>query len=81
MSTVLFDAPGPRARRRYRIIAVVFGVLVLAALWWAYDKLHTEGVLTADVANDVLQKQPQGRCDRDRSGPDLRPGVRCRPVE
>lgn len=55
MSTVLFDTPGPRARRRHRIIAVVFGLVVLAVCYWAYAKLHEEGVLTADVANDVLQ--------------------------
>lgn len=57
MSTVLFDAPGPRARRRYRIIAVVFGVLVAAGLYWCYVKLHDSGVLTAEVGNDVLQNR------------------------
>jgi glutamate transport system permease protein len=35
MSTVLYDVPGPKARRRARIIGVVVAVVVLAALVWA----------------------------------------------
>src|SRR3712207_5494762 len=35
MSTsVLYDAPGPRARRRARLISVVSLVLIVAALGW-----------------------------------------------
>ena len=57
MSTVLFDTPGPRARRRHRIIAAIFGAIVIAVLYWALRKLHNEGVLTTEVANDVLQNR------------------------
>jgi glutamate transport system permease protein len=34
MSTVLYDVPGPKARRRARIVGVVIAVVVLAALAW-----------------------------------------------
>ena len=48
MSSVLFDTPGPRAARRYRLIAVatVVGVIiVIAAVFW---KLWTEDQLTSE---------------------------------
>lgn len=42
-ATVLFDAPGPRARRRNTIVGVV-GVLLLAAgAWWIYHKFDETG--------------------------------------
>jgi glutamate transport system permease protein len=34
MSTVLYEVPGPRARRTARIVGVVIAVVVLAALTW-----------------------------------------------
>jgi glutamate transport system permease protein len=36
--TVLYDHPGPRARARNAILTVVFGVLIVALLWWIYTK-------------------------------------------
>jgi glutamate transport system permease protein len=45
--TVLFDAPGPRAVRRYRIIAGVGGVLSLAVVAWVLVKLGEKGNLSA----------------------------------
>jgi glutamate transport system permease protein len=54
MSTVLFDAPGPKARRRQAISAVVVLVLLVALAIWALKKLNSEGVLTADVAEEVF---------------------------
>ncbi len=57
MSTILFDAPGPRARRRHRIYSAV-ALLVLAALVaLAVRKLVEEEVLTAQVFNDVFQNR------------------------
>ena len=34
--TVLYDHPGPRAKVRNAILTVVFGVLILALLYWVY---------------------------------------------
>lgn len=36
MSSVLYDAPGPRARRRNAILTVVFVVLLALLLWWLW---------------------------------------------
>jgi glutamate transport system permease protein len=41
-ATVLYDAPGPRARRRNVLIAVVFSVLVVAALSWIIIRLNNQ---------------------------------------
>lgn len=47
-STVLFDAPGPRARARHRALSVVT-VLAAALLVWAlYSRLSAKGQLTAE---------------------------------
>jgi glutamate transport system permease protein len=46
-SSVLFDAPGPRALIRNRIISVVTVVLTLLALWVVYSKFEAKGQLTA----------------------------------
>ncbi|GAB1693834.1 amino acid ABC transporter permease [Krasilnikovia sp. M28-CT-15] len=45
MSTdaVLYDHPGPRARVRNRILTVVFGVALLALLYWVYLRFDTKG--------------------------------------
>ena len=42
-TAVLFDVPGPRSRRRYRIYGVVAIVLVGLALWWLIDRLADTG--------------------------------------
>jgi glutamate transport system permease protein len=58
MSSVLFDNPGPRARARYRIIAIVSIVLFVLALAWALNRFYEKGnldpakwlpFLTADI--------------------------------
>ncbi|BDX32955.1 glutamate ABC transporter permease [Mycobacterium antarcticum] len=46
-ASVLFDAPGPRARVRNRIISAVTLVLVLVVAWVVYSRLQTKGQLTA----------------------------------
>jgi len=56
MSTVLFDAPGPKARRRHTIVAVVVVVLLAAVAVWVLKKLNSEGVLTTDVAEEVFSQ-------------------------
>jgi glutamate transport system permease protein len=40
---VLYDHPGPRARMRNRILTVVFGVGLLALLYWIYSKFDEKG--------------------------------------
>ncbi|MDT5316337.1 MAG: glutamate transport system permease protein [Mycobacterium sp.] len=46
-ASVLFDAPGPRARMRNRLITAVTLVLVLLAAWVVYSRLEDKGQLTA----------------------------------
>ncbi len=47
-TTVLFDAPGPKARARHRVTAVVGGLVLLAILGFALYKLGEKGNLAAD---------------------------------
>ncbi|WP_031103508.1 amino acid ABC transporter permease [Streptomyces sp. NRRL S-146] len=45
MSSVLYDAQGPRAKRRNVILTVVFLVAVAALLWWVIGTLKDKGQL------------------------------------
>lgn len=47
MTAVLFDAPGPRARVRNRVISVVTVALVAVAVWAVVARLADKGQLTA----------------------------------
>lgn len=42
---VLFDAPGPRARRRIAVISVVTVILIVAAIGWAIELFARSGQL------------------------------------
>ncbi|MEU7570715.1 amino acid ABC transporter permease [Micromonospora sp. NPDC049240] len=42
-SSVLYDHPGPRARIRNVALSVVFGVGLVALLWWVYAKFDQAG--------------------------------------
>jgi glutamate transport system permease protein len=46
-SSVLFDAPGPRARVRNRIVTVVTLIVTLMVLWVVYSRLQAKGQLDA----------------------------------
>jgi glutamate transport system permease protein len=47
--TVLYDAPGPRARRITTIVSIVVGVLLLvAAYWFVYRPLERRGELSME---------------------------------
>jgi glutamate transport system permease protein len=46
-SSVLFDAPGPRARVRNWVITAITVVLLLLMAWVVYKKLNSKGQLTA----------------------------------
>ncbi|MFE6628178.1 amino acid ABC transporter permease [Streptomyces rochei] len=45
MSSVLYDAPGPRAKRRNVVLTVVFLVALAALLWWVFGTLNDKGQL------------------------------------
>ncbi|RKN49198.1 amino acid ABC transporter permease [Micromonospora endolithica] len=42
-SSVLYDHPGPRAKIRNAVLSVVFGVGLIALLWWIYTKFDQAG--------------------------------------
>jgi glutamate transport system permease protein len=46
-ASVLFDAPGPRARVRNHVISAITVVVTLLVLWMVYSKLQEKGQLTA----------------------------------
>ncbi|MFD0317656.1 amino acid ABC transporter permease [Streptomyces flavalbus] len=45
MTSVLYDAPGPRAKRRNVIFSVVFFVLLALVLWWVWRVMDDKGQL------------------------------------
>ncbi|MGW1108890.1 amino acid ABC transporter permease [Streptomyces sp. NPDC002540] len=45
MSSVLYDAPGPRATRRNVAFTMVFVVLFALLLWWVWQNLYDKGQL------------------------------------
>ncbi|MFJ3209428.1 amino acid ABC transporter permease [Streptomyces flaveolus] len=45
MSSVLYDAQGPRAKRRNILFTVVFVVALAALLWWVFSTLDDKGQL------------------------------------
>jgi glutamate transport system permease protein len=55
MSSVLYDVPGPRARARNRVLAVVFGLVLLGLAWLVYDKFNAKGQWAADKWKPLVQ--------------------------
>ncbi|MGW3443412.1 amino acid ABC transporter permease [Streptomyces sp. NPDC001076] len=49
MSSVLYDAPGPRAKRRNVVLSVVFLLLLALAVWWVWQKMDDKGQLKWDL--------------------------------
>ncbi|MEV6173780.1 amino acid ABC transporter permease [Streptomyces sp. NPDC051954] len=45
MTSVLYDAPGPRAKRRNIIFSVVFFALLVLLVWWIYQTMDDKGQL------------------------------------
>ncbi|MFW6692071.1 amino acid ABC transporter permease [Streptomyces sp. MAR4 CNX-425] len=45
MSSVLYDAPGPRARARNVLYSVLFLVVLALGVWWVVDKLNEKNQL------------------------------------
>jgi glutamate transport system permease protein len=46
--SVLYDHPGPRARRRNAVLTVLFGLGLLALLWFVYRRFDRTGQWAAD---------------------------------
>ena len=68
MSGALFDVPGPRATRRYRVISVVTVLALLALLTAVVAKLASEGQFTAQkwepfVTPSIMQLLFEGLID------------------
>ncbi|GAA2019657.1 amino acid ABC transporter permease [Nakamurella flavida] len=55
--SVLYDHPGPKARRRNAVLSVVVALLLLAGLWWIYDTLNGKNQLTAQKWEPFLTAQ------------------------
>ncbi|MFJ8106670.1 amino acid ABC transporter permease [Streptomyces sp. NPDC096132] len=47
MSSVLYDTPGPRAKRRNLLLSVAFSVLLVLLLWWVWQKMEAKDLLTS----------------------------------
>ncbi|WP_460070204.1 amino acid ABC transporter permease [Streptomyces sp. YKOK-I1] len=47
MSSVLYDTPGPRAKRRNLLLSVVFTALLVLLLWWVWLKMDEKDLLTS----------------------------------
>ncbi|MCX5203787.1 amino acid ABC transporter permease [Streptomyces sp. NBC_00237] len=48
MTSVLYDAPGPSAKRRNIIYTVVFLIIFVLAAWWALDTMASKNQLDAE---------------------------------
>lgn len=49
MSTILFDAPGPKARTRHRIYTVISAVIILGLAYLAYRQLNSRDQFDYDL--------------------------------
>ncbi|MEW2162312.1 amino acid ABC transporter permease [Streptomyces sp. NPDC007084] len=49
MTSVLYDAPGPRAKRRNVLLSVVFFVLLALILWWIWTAMDDKNQLKWDL--------------------------------
>ncbi|MFJ8495088.1 amino acid ABC transporter permease [Streptomyces sp. NPDC094038] len=49
MSSVLYDTPGPRAKRRNVVLSVAFVLFLALAVWWVWQKMDDKGQLKWDL--------------------------------
>lgn len=54
-SSVLFDTPGPRARRNVLVINIVGALVIVALLWWIIAGLAAKGQMEASQWDDFLK--------------------------
>ncbi|MFC9849041.1 amino acid ABC transporter permease [Streptomyces sp. NPDC060223] len=57
MTSVLYDTPGPRAKRRNVIFSVVFFVLLALLLWWIWRTMDDKGQLKWDLWDPFTTSQ------------------------
>ncbi|MGM9382072.1 amino acid ABC transporter permease [Streptomyces antibioticus] len=57
MSSVLYDTPGPRAKRRNVLFTVVFAILVLLLLWWVWLKMDDKDLWASAQWKPFLESQ------------------------
>ncbi len=56
-TAVLYDHPGPKAKRLNLILTIVFAVLLLLGIWWVLSVLNDKGQLAWDKWKPFLQSQ------------------------
>ncbi|MEV4204873.1 amino acid ABC transporter permease [Nocardia salmonicida] len=56
-ASVLFDAPGPRARLRHNLYSVLVVVVLVGAGWWLYDAFADKGQFTAAKWKPFLESE------------------------
>ncbi|MEU0414216.1 amino acid ABC transporter permease [Streptomyces griseorubiginosus] len=49
MSSVLYDTPGPRAKRRNILLSIVFTILLALLLWWVWRTMDDNNQLEWDL--------------------------------
>ncbi|SER96104.1 glutamate transport system permease protein [Streptomyces sp. yr375] len=57
MSSVLYDTPGPRAKRRNVILSVVFFVLLALFAWWVWQKMDEKDQLTSALWKPFIEAE------------------------
>jgi glutamate transport system permease protein len=57
MSSVLFDNPGPRARRRHQLATALSLLIFLLIAAWVGSRLYQTGSLTPEVFNGTFQNR------------------------
>jgi glutamate transport system permease protein len=56
-ASVLFDAPGPRARLRHNLYSVLVVIVLVGAGWWLYDAFADKGQFTAAKWKPFLESE------------------------
>lgn len=54
-ASVLFDAPGPRARLRHHLYSLLVMIALVAAGWWLFDAFADKGQFTAEKWKPFLE--------------------------
>ncbi|MGW1036226.1 amino acid ABC transporter permease [Streptomyces antibioticus] len=57
MSSVLYDTPGPRAKRRNVLFTVVFAVLLLLLAWWVWLKMDEKDLWASAQWKPFIESQ------------------------
>ncbi|MFI5931159.1 amino acid ABC transporter permease [Actinoplanes sp. NPDC051494] len=54
---VLYDHPGPRAKARNLVLTIVFGIALVALLWWIYTKFDAKGQWAGPLWKPFLEAE------------------------